>query len=129
MDRPAAGRGEREVSDRVGKIGTKKIKQLMAKSPLALIENFVRRLESHLNDLRQDKENKIADWKQTCEVNFLKSLDHRSFFFKKEQKDRSQVVTGTTKRKAITIVFAVITCYSRATQNLSQELDGQVSMM
>ena len=39
------------------------------------------------SELRQDKQDKIAEWKQLCESNFYKSLDHRSFFFKKEQKD------------------------------------------
>lgn len=44
-------------------------------------------MENHLAELSQDKADKLAEWKQLCESNFVKSLDHRSFFFKKEQKE------------------------------------------
>lgn len=37
--------------------------------------------------MKQEKTDKIADWKAICETNFTKSLDHRSFFFKKEQRE------------------------------------------
>ena len=40
-----------------------------------------------MSELKQDKAEKVPEWKQTCDSNFVKSLDHRSFFFKKEQKD------------------------------------------
>jgi len=59
----------------------------MSKQPVELIGILVQRLGDHLNDLKQEKADKIAEWKQLCESNFFKSLDHRSFFFKKEQKD------------------------------------------
>lgn len=55
--------------------------------PVELIKNWIQRLETHLNELKSDKADKIAEWKQLCESNFVKSLDHRSFFFKKEQKE------------------------------------------
>ena len=39
--------------------------------------------------MKQDKEEKIMSWKGVGESNFYKSLDHRSFFFKKAQRDTS----------------------------------------
>ena len=59
----------------------------MAKKPVELLQNWIQRLETHLQELTNDKSDKIAEWKHTCSGNFVKSLDHRSFFFKKEQKD------------------------------------------
>ena len=65
----------------------KKINKMIGKMPVELIKNWIQRLETHLNELKLDKADKIAEWKQLCESNFVKSLDHRSFFFKKEQKE------------------------------------------
>lgn len=65
----------------------KKMYNTVAKLPVELINNWIQRLDTHLSDLKQEKADKISEWKQLCETNFFKSLDHRSFFFKKEQKD------------------------------------------
>jgi len=59
----------------------------VAKYPVQLVKNWIDRLDTHLKDLQQEKADKISDWRQLCQANFSKSLDHRSFFFKKEQKD------------------------------------------
>ena len=37
--------------------------------------------------MKRDKEDKILGWRAIGEINFFKSLDHRSFFFKKAQRD------------------------------------------
>ena len=68
-------------------MSTKKMRNMISKQPVELIDILVQRLETHQNELKQEKAEKIAEWKQLCESNFFKSLDHRSFFFKKEQKD------------------------------------------
>lgn len=65
----------------------KRINSTIRKMPVVLIETWVARMENHLAELSQDKADKLAEWKQLCESNFVKSLDHRSFFFKKEQKE------------------------------------------
>ena len=38
--------------------------------------------------MKLEKEEKLAAWKAVGESNFFKSLDHRSFFFKKAQRER-----------------------------------------
>ena len=65
----------------------RQIRRTLASMPVELIRNWIKRVEDHLNELKENKEDKINEWKQLCESNFTKSLDHRSFFFKKEQKD------------------------------------------
>ena len=65
----------------------KMINKLMRSKPGAVIETWKSRLGLHLSELEQEKADKIPEWKQLCESNFVKSLDHRSFFFKKEQKE------------------------------------------
>ena len=52
--------------------------------PVELIRLWIKRVEDYLSDLKGQKDDKINEWKQLCESNFTKSLDHRSFFFKKE---------------------------------------------
>ena len=37
--------------------------------------------------MKREKEDKILGWRAIGETNFFKSLDHRSFFFKKAQRD------------------------------------------
>lgn len=65
----------------------KKMRKQIGHHSFELINAWKLRFESHLQDLKQEKADKIADWKAICEANFTKSLDHRSFFFKKEQRE------------------------------------------
>ena len=65
----------------------KRINTMIRRMPVVLIDTWLKRMETHLSELSQEKADKLAEWKQLCESNFVKSLDHRSFFFKKEQKE------------------------------------------
>ena len=60
----------------------KQMNKIISKQPVELIQTFIGRLENHHVDLKEDKLGKIAEWKITTDANFVKSLDHRSFFFK-----------------------------------------------
>ena len=76
-----------EVMSDQPSLSFKQMKKTISLKPVELISTWIKRLQHHLAELKKDKADKIAEWKQTCESNFVKSLDHRSFFFKKEQKD------------------------------------------
>ena len=49
--------------------------------------NILKRFTEHVTSMKRDKEDKILGWRTIGETNFFKSLDHRSFFFKKAQRD------------------------------------------
>jgi histone deacetylase complex regulatory component SIN3 len=59
-----------------------KVTENICKSPSLVIASFHKRLRENLDDARIGKQLRLDEWKQCCESNFLKSLDHRSFFFK-----------------------------------------------
>lgn len=64
--------------------------ETIRKDPAKSMEVFLMRLQNQLTDIKAEKANHINEWKQVCEQNFLKSLDHRSFVFKDAQKKHLQ---------------------------------------
>ena len=66
------------------------IKMMDSKPPVGIIQIILDRFMKQLDTVRQAKYEQVEAWKLCCEVNFLKSLDHRSFFFKDAHKKRLQ---------------------------------------
>lgn len=66
------------------------VTEKIIQNPVMVIDVFLKRLTENLEKVRFEKQLKLDEWKQCCEINFLKSLDHRSFFFKESQKKKLQ---------------------------------------
>lgn len=64
--------------------------RLQTSDPKLVIDTFLQRLQLKLDSVRAEKTQCIEQWQQICQVNFTKSLDHRSFFFKEAQKKHLQ---------------------------------------
>lgn len=51
-------------------------------SPCVVLKVFSDRCRKGLEQVQAEKTAKQAEWRQCGSLNFIKSLDHRSFFFK-----------------------------------------------
>jgi histone deacetylase complex regulatory component SIN3 len=51
--------------------------------------------------LREERKLFMPEWKQLCQNNFVKSLDHRSFFFREEHKKQLSVKKQIDELKRI----------------------------
>ena len=60
--------------------------KLYQKDPKLVIQTFLYRLQIKLEDVKAEKGLKLDDWRLCCQINFDKSLDYRSFYFKEAQK-------------------------------------------
>lgn len=58
--------------------------------PKIVLQVFIDRFQQTLEQAQAERETRVQEWKQCCEQNFTKSLDHRSFFFKEAQKKQLQ---------------------------------------
>ena len=54
--------------------------------PLRTSEFILKRLKRNKNGCQQQKERNKEFWKDLCEQNFYKSLDHKSFYFRQSEK-------------------------------------------
>jgi paired amphipathic helix protein Sin3a len=54
--------------------------------PIKTCELMLKRLRRNRNGSMQQKERNKAIWKELCENNFYKSLDHKSFYFRQSEK-------------------------------------------
>lgn len=64
-----------------------KFRDLLEQDPLRSLPVIIQRLNSKLEAwLANSKQEKERVWKETAEKNFSKSLDHRSFYFKQNEK-------------------------------------------
>ena len=63
-----------------------------------LLERILKKLEG----LKQHKRDQVRGWREVCEKNFLKGLDHRSIFFKQNEKKLVSSKNFMTEIKART---------------------------
>jgi hypothetical protein len=59
---------------------------LLEKNPSKAIPIILQRLKTKKEQLEQHKIENNRNWKEICERNFYKSLDHRSFYFRQNEK-------------------------------------------
>lgn len=63
--------------------------QLKSNPPISiqLLDILIEKIDNKLNDMIQIKNNQAKKtWSEIAEKNFHRSLDHRSFYFKKQEK-------------------------------------------
>jgi paired amphipathic helix protein Sin3a len=59
---------------------------LLNKNPQKAIPIIVERLKKRAESMADAKIECQKSWKEVCEKNFMKSLDHRSFHFKNHER-------------------------------------------
>jgi len=55
-------------------------------NPTEIIKTFLDDIKAHRDKLLKAKHEQEKQWKELCEKNFAKSLDHRAFYFKQAEK-------------------------------------------
>lgn len=60
--------------------------RLLPINPAKAIPIIYDRFRSNYKRVLEDKQDQLKVWFETCEKNFAKSLDHRSFHFKNFEK-------------------------------------------
>lgn len=55
-------------------------------NPTEIIKTFLDVIKAHRDKLLRAKHEQEKQWKELCEKNFAKSLDHRAFYFKQAEK-------------------------------------------
>jgi len=67
----------------------KEMVSLLGKNPLRAIPIIYDRLNTRQQTLKQTKADMLQSWKAEQEINFYKSIDHKSFSFKLYEKKNS----------------------------------------
>ncbi|MFS8159916.1 MAG: hypothetical protein ACMG6E_06845, partial [Candidatus Roizmanbacteria bacterium] len=75
--------------------------KLLPLNPAKAIPIIYERFKSNYNRALDDKNEQVEIWKDTCEKNFQKSLDHRSFHFKMHEKKGQQIKNYMSEIKGI----------------------------
>jgi histone deacetylase complex regulatory component SIN3 len=75
--------------------------KLLPLNPAKAIPIIYERFKSNYNRALDDKNEQIEIWRDTCEKNFQKSLDHRSFHFKMHEKKGQQIKNYMSEIKGI----------------------------
>ena len=71
---------ETEIRNRV------KMIEKLYNFPRKFLEIVQNRIQKRLDQHVEEKKRKVGEWRNCCEQNFYKSLDHRQFIFKEVQK-------------------------------------------
>ena len=78
----------RWIEKTYGEMGQEIIK-LIPQNPIKAIPIIYDRLKTNYTRVVEEKQEMLKGWHETCEKNFHKSLDHRSFHFKFYEKKSS----------------------------------------